>query len=610
MTSTRRIMASEQKRFRLAFRALTRDVANQVNGMVLAAADGRDEPILPAKADKLSADAGYAFQRVFVGVDGRSAFGRDGVSALSPYAAELNRSLVMVTGQAVYAQRDWMQRNVPRDVYNWLASVPSKPLRETTNPFLRGANETRDQHIERLKILRIFDPNPLATYEAPHTWVDPKGYTLSRRIWNTSQESRRKLDEMVADMITQGKSSLQIARAVEQFLIEGRAKFRTNRPYGTDVSYDAMRLARTEIAHAANQAALIAALRNPYVETIDIVRSANGDVTCTICPQHATIGMGGERLREAYPVGQARTGPFHPHCVTPGQFVQTARGNVPIETIIPGDYVVTHTGEYHEVIDAWNRPYEGWVYEIETNAGSFELTSEHPVLSAADNWVDAQFIQPGQQVVYATVNVGFDSILFVPKGQPTESSEISISPSILFGLVPSSTVAFNRNSTFFNARQTVGEEMFIGIREQAPTYGAMRSQLHDNLLSSSPECQVGAASGNAVVEQVANLPQAHVYYTTVRNVKRRWYRGLVYNMHVAHDNSYTVNGAAVHNCMCHARANVSQTPGQVTDALRAMMQEVDLTPALTPVQADVFIEQLLGQTLMNLLGQVAQLPLF
>jgi hypothetical protein len=76
-----------------------------------------------------------------------------------------------------------------------------------------------------------------------------------------------------------------------------------------------MRLARTEIARAANQAAYISAYMNPYVSGVDVIRSRNGDRTCTVCPQHATIGISGERLRPPYPMSAAFIAPYHPNCM-------------------------------------------------------------------------------------------------------------------------------------------------------------------------------------------------------------------------------------------------------------------------------------------------------
>jgi hypothetical protein len=241
--------------------------------------------------------------RVFIGTDNRLPVLDDGTPT-APYARLLLTQCARVTAAMIEPHHRYMERVVPPDVQAWLRAR-SRRLAELTDAEI-------DEIAERL---RLFRPNPLAEYDPTHVWVDPNGYRLSDRIWRTDEETRRKLDAMLRDQIAQGTGSERLARLVEQFLIPGRAKVRTERPYGVDASYDAMRLARTEIARAANEAAFIAAWLNPYVEKIEIVRSAQGDRDCKVCPQHATIGIFGERLRPAYRLGEARISPYHPHCM-------------------------------------------------------------------------------------------------------------------------------------------------------------------------------------------------------------------------------------------------------------------------------------------------------
>ena len=76
-----------------------------------------------------------------------------------------------------------------------------------------------------------------------------------------------------------------------------------------------MRLTISEIARAANHAAFTSAYLNPYVEKIEIARSPNGDPNCPICPRFATIGIGGERLREPYSIHAANLPIYHSYCM-------------------------------------------------------------------------------------------------------------------------------------------------------------------------------------------------------------------------------------------------------------------------------------------------------
>lgn len=232
----------------------------------------------------------------------RNPFGRDGVTAQAPFPAVLNRWYANVVYRAIKPHTDWMTKNVPADIQQALR---------------RRVQVRRESYVGEVAnpLKGLFVGNPLAQYDPMHTWVDPNGYVLSQRIWRAGEATRSKIDRLLTDFIQQGTGSLEMSRVLEQFLLPGRELLRTRKPYGTDASYDAMRLARTEIAHAANQAAAIAAYTNPYVETIDVARSRWGDPTCPICPQHATIGINGERLRPAYPKSSFRIPPFHPHCL-------------------------------------------------------------------------------------------------------------------------------------------------------------------------------------------------------------------------------------------------------------------------------------------------------
>jgi hypothetical protein len=253
---------------------------------------------------------------MFIGPD-EFPFAADGVTALSPFAAILNQEIATVTAEVVRVHRRWMEQHIPGDVLAWLERKSSRPvpIREQSNPFLRRDDESVDDYIARIDDLRIFDPNPFAVYEPAHTWVDPNGYTLSKRIWNTHNTARQKLDDLLLDGIAQGLSAREIANLAERWLLPGRKNLRTKKPYGTNGSFDAMRLARTEIARAAAQASYITAVLNPYVEKLDVARSPYGDPTCPICPQHATIGLSGERLHPPYPIDQVVFPPFHPHCL-------------------------------------------------------------------------------------------------------------------------------------------------------------------------------------------------------------------------------------------------------------------------------------------------------
>ena len=274
--------------------------------------------------------------RIFVGEDGRHAYGADGVTALAPFPHLLNELYVQVVVEAVVAQRDWMRRNVPADVFRWLATTNSRTnLTSPPAPLSIGEGEHTPDHTaiweqltdDEIAALRIFHPNPLMELDPSrqwvpmHKWNDPNGYQLSDRVWRTGNETRREIDRIIAQGFREGTGAVALSQALEAFLIPGQEGVRTMRPYGVfgmqpgGASAWALRLARTEIARAANHAAYTSAYLNPYVNQVDVARSSNGYRKIHNCTDLATIGFGGERLREPYSIHSAMLPPWHPNCM-------------------------------------------------------------------------------------------------------------------------------------------------------------------------------------------------------------------------------------------------------------------------------------------------------
>lgn len=162
---------------------------------------------------------------------------------------------------------------------------------------------------------QLFRPNRLATYDAPHRWVDPAGHVLSDRVWSTAGNTRRRLDAFLDASIAEGRGAAAIARDLETFLAPGRQLKRTRAPYGTDASFDAMRLARTEISRAHAQAAEMSAAMNPFVSQMAVVLSGSHPKT-DICDAAVAAGpWPKDEIPAQYRV------PMHPHCLCRYKYV-------------------------------------------------------------------------------------------------------------------------------------------------------------------------------------------------------------------------------------------------------------------------------------------------
>jgi hypothetical protein len=132
-------------------------------------------------------------------------------------------------------------------------------------------------------VIQALPPDrPIATYEPAHKWVKPDGYRLSDRIWMTDDETRRRLDLYISEKIKLGTSAEDLSKGVIQFLKPGQYLPETNKPYGRNLSYNAMRLARTEISAAYAQADIAAARANPLVTQYNVNRTRYGK-PCNIC---------------------------------------------------------------------------------------------------------------------------------------------------------------------------------------------------------------------------------------------------------------------------------------------------------------------------------------
>ncbi len=329
---TRKPLLKALKQFDRDATAMFTEVADRARGVLLRNA-GPDGKIPLRREDEVKQAIGDIVQRMFTAPDGRKVFDEQG-RGLSPYAQALNQGLVDVTWGVLQAHHKYLKDTLPDDLYVVLRTTrvaeqgpeddPIGPLTPLTPPE-RGTSsisaERRAQLEEQKRLrqlyedLRLFSPNPFAQYEWAHTWVDPNGYRLSDRVWQAAIRTRVKVDTILADGIRQGMSAESIAKQLERFLRPDRADLRTDKPYGRDASYDAMRLARSEITRAHSQAALTSALRNPYVSHMNW-RLSGSHPKPDICDDRAK--------GSPYPIAKKVPLPVqdsHPQClcvVTPG----------------------------------------------------------------------------------------------------------------------------------------------------------------------------------------------------------------------------------------------------------------------------------------------------
>lgn len=273
-------------------------LAGDVTFLVQRAANA-DGIIPPQQAETLRTAIGQRVTSAFLVAtpDGQAAFTvRSGVVIpQSAYFRTWWPRLQELTGLAVEQQA--------ADIRQRLQGAPDVLLalqRARRNPFTWAQQVTEQQ---------VFKPDPFAQYEPPHTWVDPNGYRLSDRIWRIAGEIRRRIDLLLSEQIGEGRAAFDMARELEQFLQPGRQLIRTNKPYGTDASYDAMRLARTEVTRAFSRSAEMSANANPFVQGLSVALSRSHP-KLDICDEAADAGpWPKDAIPDRYRI------PLHPHCL-------------------------------------------------------------------------------------------------------------------------------------------------------------------------------------------------------------------------------------------------------------------------------------------------------
>ncbi len=226
----------------------------------------------------------------------------------------------------------------------------------TVNNWLKRENPNSPLQINEMIIAEQIPGQP--TYDPFHLFVyGDAPYSLSDRVWNTSIDVRDNIDQMLAYEIPRGKSAVDIAKQLETYLTPAGAKPKTRKPYGTEGSYSARRLSRTEITAAAGRSSLNAGALNPYVDGNQWVLSASHPET----DQCDTNASGGPNSDGIYPIGEFPSYPDHPHelctiipAITANPNQVTADFRAQIDAELAGELSATQSNEINALGGAFN----------------------------------------------------------------------------------------------------------------------------------------------------------------------------------------------------------------------------------------------------------------
>lgn len=115
----------------------------------------------------------------------------------------------------------------------------------------------------------------------------PSGYTLSDRIWNLRSYSND-IHAIIENGLRNNLNTSTIARQLDGFVLPGR-QLTAPTPYGRTVSFDSMRLARTEVLEAERNTMKEMARQCPWIVGLNWELSANHSQLCE-CDDYSVGG--------------------------------------------------------------------------------------------------------------------------------------------------------------------------------------------------------------------------------------------------------------------------------------------------------------------------------
>lgn len=191
-------------------------------------------------------------------------------------------------------------------------------IRSTLGAHARGM----ERLLENAPELRAWLGTPIAVprdlllrFQPVALWQDARGYTLSDRIWAINEQTLSRIEALLDEGISSGRAAVSIADDLTQFLRASRRSVVTRKPYGIIGSFDARRLARSEITRSAGLSSYTAGITNPFVTRAYYHLSGVHDPkNCDgTCDDHAATSEQNDGYPpEAVPIPMVDT---HPQCM-------------------------------------------------------------------------------------------------------------------------------------------------------------------------------------------------------------------------------------------------------------------------------------------------------
>jgi len=148
-----------------------------------------------------------------------------------------------------------------------------------------------------------------------------KGLFLSDRIWEQGEKYRNTMRDIIQEAVATGQDAVKTARMLQQYVRHGVQTLAKDYPnmmkrmkgrVPGNISYEALRLARTEMTAAFGEGTIAAARVSPSYQGMKYILSKSHsiiDICDTITSLDRGLGAG------VYLPGEEPPYPFHPNCL-------------------------------------------------------------------------------------------------------------------------------------------------------------------------------------------------------------------------------------------------------------------------------------------------------
>ncbi len=241
------------------------------------------------------------------------------IRTLKPTIGELTRNHLNALEKSLRREAGQISQGVAERLKDDMLKAVEAGASSLNQQLIRVIQESKAP-LDILKIQRGFADVNTASVEA--LWARThKGMMLSDRIWQAGDNARQAIRDIIWDGTARGRDAVKVARDIEKYVRHGAKTLaddypdmmdRMGRRIPKNLSYEALRLARTEMSNALREGGYAAGRVNPsYIGSRWMLSSSHP--VADLCDDFASadlygLGPGG------YPKGEEPP-TAHPNCL-------------------------------------------------------------------------------------------------------------------------------------------------------------------------------------------------------------------------------------------------------------------------------------------------------